>query len=396
MEIEILQPDRLRYWCGRIDMPATAVQALVEIAHSIQTEPEMLDVFVEFHQKNVLRGEWHREYSPIPFDPRVQARFGSQVSLFYLVAYLSALPFAEREYIRRGIDLAIFHDTLLEITTWLCHEYDLTGVWEFKQFHWIWRSLSCVLFRLGRLQYMLTPFSGGIHAFRKTGAGDILLLADPEVTLRADGYAQGAGQIHAETPPAQPDPSAWRPVYEESNAGWRGNPVSPYGWVERNPVWLPRGDWQPALQPGDTVLDLHIPRKDSFSAADCRNSLEQAHQFFARLFPEQPFQASFCHTWFFTPQLQQLLPTESNLVRFQREFYLFPYAGGPGFLWAYVFGERYPQPQGAPRDTSLRRAVLTWLEEGKELFDLPGLCFHGPQAWGSQPYMRRWDQQHPR
>jgi len=35
--------------------------------------------------------------------------------------------------------------------------------------------------------------------------------------------------------------------------------------------------------------------------------------------------------------------------------------------------------------------VLDWLGQGKELFDLPGVCFHGPDEWGSQPYMREWD-----
>jgi hypothetical protein len=389
LDIEILNPDRLRYWCDRIAMPTAGVDALVKVAISVNSEPEIRQLFSEFHQKNVLRGEWHREYTPIPFDPLLQNRYGSQTSLFYLLAYLSALPFAEREYLRRGIDLAIFTNTMQDVSTWYRHEYDLTGIWEFKMFHWIWRSLSCVLFRLGRLQFVLTPFDGDVRAFRKSVNGEILLLADPQVPLRPDGNAYGAGGTTAQT-----DELIWHPVFEESETRWRGNPVSPYGQVEKNPICLPRTEWQLILQQGDTVLDLHIPRFDPFTAADCRESMYQAYDFFARQFPEQPFKASYCHTWFFTPQLQLLLPRESNLVRFQREFYLYPFPGGPGFLWEYVFGERYPVPAGAPRDTSLRRAVLDWLEQGGELFDLPGVRFHDPQDWGSQPYMSEWDQHH--
>ena len=127
MDIEILNTDRLRYWCDRIAMPAGGVDALVEVALTVNSEPEILQVFKEFHQKNVLRGEWHREYTPIPFDPFVEERYGSKTSLFYLLAYLSALPYAEREYIRRGIDLAIFTNTMQEISTWYRHEYDLSG-----------------------------------------------------------------------------------------------------------------------------------------------------------------------------------------------------------------------------------------------------------------------------
>jgi hypothetical protein len=35
--------------------------------------------------------------------------------------------------------------------------------------------------------------------------------------------------------------------------------------------------------------------------------------------------------------------------------------------------------------------VLDWLEAGGEIFDLPGVRFHPPEEWGSQPYMREWD-----
>ncbi len=145
------------------------------------------------------------------------------------------------------------------------------------------------------------------------------------------------------------------------------------------------------MQKGDTVLDMHIARGASFTPAECQDSLRCAFDFFARYEPGRPFKAGYCHTWFFSPQLQQILPPESNIVAFQREFYLYPFAGKSAFLWAYVFGQKYPTPAGAPRDTRLRRAVLDWLEGGGEIFDLPGVMFHGPEAWGQQPYMRRWE-----
>jgi hypothetical protein len=123
----------------------------------------------------------------------------------------------------------------------------------------------------------------------------------------------------------------------------------------------------------------------------CRDSLRRASDFFAAQYPQRLFKATFCHTWFFTAQLQQILPLESNIVRFQREFYLFPYPGGPGFLSGFVFSETEFDPAKAPRDTWLRRGVLDWLGAGKELFDLPGLLFHTPEEWGSTPYMSAWD-----
>ncbi|MEI8256215.1 MAG: hypothetical protein WCJ30_11145, partial [Deltaproteobacteria bacterium] len=119
-------------------------------------------------------------------------------------------------------------------------------------------------------------------------------------------------------------------------------------------IFLPADAWEVVLQRGDTVLDLHIPRKDPFTVAACRDSLVWACDFFKTYFPERPFKATYCHTWFFTPQLQRLLPAESNILRFQREFNLLPYPGGPAFLWSYVFGEKVASLTSAPRDTALR------------------------------------------
>jgi len=38
----------------------------------------------------------------------------------------------------------------------------------------------------------------------------------------------------------------------------------------------------------------------------------------------------------------------------------------------------------------LQRGVLDWIDHGGEIFDLPGILFHSPEEWGTQPYMRRF------
>jgi hypothetical protein len=372
-------------------MPPEGIDALENVARSIPQDEAMLTIFRRFYQSTVLDGNWHREWSDYPFDSTARERYGEQVSLFYLLAYLSALPLAAQEYQRRGIDPAIFDDTLREISTWYVHEYELCGHWAFRQFDWIWRSLTCVLFRLGRLQFMLSTFQGDVHAFRRRSTGAYILLADPQLPLRADGCALGAGQPDGPLP----EDVSWKPVYEARPDGWWGHPVSPYGQAQPQPVLLTRAEWELALQPGDDVLDMHIPRADPFGPSELADSLRRAEAFFPRQYPDRPSKAFFCHTWFFTPQLQQMLPAQSNIVHFQREFYLYPNRGGPEFLWSFTFGERYPNAATAPHDTSLRRAVLDWMAQGKEIFDLTGLRFHGADSWGQQPYMRAWDQAHP-
>lgn len=397
MDIEILKEDRLRYWCQRIDIPEEAVVELAEIASMVRGDEILSAVFTEFHEKTAIRGEWHREWTPLPFDPHVEAVLGERTSMFYVLAYLAAVPHTEKLYIKQGYGMDVFRDTMSDFRIWLSHVRDRDGHWGFDRFMWIWLHLTGILFRIGRLQFILRDFEDGVKAFRQRSDGRLLLMADPEIRLRADGYAFGAGKSWWDDEKDQADKNSddegWLPVYEETGDGWKGNPVSPYGYGVRPEVSLPRSEWDLILQKGDTILDLHIPRKDPFTVEACADSYCRALAFFKQHWPEKTVIAGFCHTWFFTPQLQQILPAESNIVRFQREFYLYPHPGGPGFLWNFVFSEKERDLATAPRDTSLRRDVLDWLSQGKEMFDLPGLMFHGSEEWGSQPYMRAWDAQ---
>lgn len=425
MEIELLNSERLTAWGRRLNYPQEAIDALQAVASLVRGDPELSAIFAEFHERTALRGEWHREWADLPVDERVEAKLGQRASLFYLLAYMAALPYVEVRYRQLGINRVVFHDTMKDFLNYLGDFYDLHGYWGYSNYAWIWRHLTCELFRLGRLQYMLLPFPHGVTAFqRKRVAGrraqgpaptgvsslarvsnrpgvdgdlpdlDILLLADPERPLRTDGNAYGIGQFPGDDEPLPPE--VWKPVFEASEAGWRGHLVTPYGVVQSPPVFLPRLDWDLILQKGDTVLDLHIPRKDPLTVETCRDSFQQAVEFFPRIYPDRPFKALYCHTWFFTIQLQTMLQPESKIVQFQREFYLYPYPGSVGYLWSFVFGEKNFDPYTAPRDTTLRRAVLDWMDQGKEIFDLPGVLFHSPQEWGTQPYMRVWDKVSPK
>lgn len=388
MDIEILHEERLRAWCRRIEIPTGAVDRFAEVACKTREDADLLRVFTELYEQSALRGEWQREWKPLPFDPIVEEKLGQNASLFYLLGYMASLPHAAETYRQLGIDDSIFDATMYDITIYLLQASDLRGYWAYTNFAWIWRHLTCELFRLGRLQFMLLPLGGNVTAFKHRRTGEVLLLADPELLLRPDGWAAGAGR--------KPwDGETWLPVFEENEMGWRGHPINPRGFALREPVHLSRLDWDLILQHGDTVCDIHIPRGKTLTADECRDSFQQAIDFFARIRPEMPFKAFYCHTWFFSPQLQQMLPPESSIVRFQREFYLYPFPGSPEYLWEFVFGEKYRDTSTAPRDTTLRRAVLDWLARGGEIFDLPGLMFHAPAEWGSQPYMNRWDAEPP-
>ncbi len=386
--IELLQADRLKYWCERVKIPAGAIAELQTVLDAVQGDEDLQRIFADFYDQTTVRGEWSHDWAMLPMHPAVVERFGEdRASMFYVLAYMAALPSVEAAYRRRGISMEIFDGTMLDIGIWLDRIHTVRGRWYFNQFMWIWRHMELRIFRLGRLQFCLEPYNGHATAYRHRESGRHLLLCGPDVPLRADGHALGAGQRRETEPP--PESEAWYATFEETEEGWRGNPIHPMGYARRASVFLPKTAWECVLRRGDWHLDLHIPRGESMSVEACRESFRQAEAFFAKHHPDRTYHVAYCHTWFFTPQMQAYLPPESNIVRFQREFYLYPTKGGPEFLWSYVFGENHSMDDlaAAPRDTGLQRATLQWLEAGGELFDMAGMAFHGSEAWGSQPYM---------
>jgi hypothetical protein len=86
--------------------------------------------------------------------------------------------------------------------------------------------------------------------------------------------------------------------------------------------------------------------------------------FFDRHHGESPWVAMVCNSWILNTQIETILPADSNLVRHMRDLYLFPVrSSGRDGLWNIFLQE--PVDLGtAPRDTSLQRAVLRFLEAG--------------------------------
>ena len=167
MDIELLIAERLAEWGRRLRFPTEAVDALQAVASLVRGDQELLAIFTEYHDRTARRGEWHREWSDLPVDARVQAQLQERTSLFYLLAYMAALPSVEARYHQLGVGMDIFDDTMKDFLNYLGDFYDLRGYWGYAQFAWIWRHLTCELFRLGRLQYMLAPFLNGVTAFRR-------------------------------------------------------------------------------------------------------------------------------------------------------------------------------------------------------------------------------------
>ncbi|WP_066370722.1 acyltransferase domain-containing protein [Herbidospora mongoliensis] len=121
---------------------------------------------------------------------------------------------------------------------------------------------------------------------------------------------------------------------------------------------------------GGTTLDLHIPESGPMTPEAIDASLDQARVFFPRHFPDERYTAFGCGSWLLDPQLQEYLPEDSNIVRFQRRFELEPYEESEGpdadvEVLRFVFRTLTTPLDRLPRDNVLQRAIVDHLRAGR-------------------------------
>ena len=123
----------------------------------------------------------------------------------------------------------------------------------------------------------------------------------------------------------------------------------------------------------------------------CGESVREALRFFPKYFPDKPFVAICCNSWLLNGQIEDLMPPNSNIVRFQREFYLHPIGMDGNVLLNAVFQRIPPNVAEAPRDTGFQRAIVDHVRGGGKLIPRAGGCFllREDINWGSEVYRRQ-------
>ncbi len=74
------------------------------------------------------------------------------------------------------------------------------------------------------------------------------------------------------------------------------------------------------VKEGDNVIEVHIPACGPLDIDECKKSINDAREFFARYFPEYKYKYFTCHSWLLDPTLEKHLGENSNIVRFGKLF----------------------------------------------------------------------------
>lgn len=370
--IDFLQDRYIERACELIRLPVPMTKALLEGARRIRGDEAWAETARRFH-----RELFTQQLDRVETNKRLLAT-EREPGMLAAVVYLGALPQTIRYYESRGIPEQILIDTMEDMAIWMEHHRRRYGDWGLREIGWLYRHVTGGLFRLGRLQFAFMAYNRPFRAFRHRGTGQVAALCDNGVRLRADGQADGTnGIIDSE--------GGWTSVYTFDGRVHTGHPVTREGAAARRTVSLSAEEWELALEPGDTVWDVHIPEGSRMSHELCRQSYGEAVEFAKMYFPEQQVRAFVCTSWLLSPQFPRLLPADSNIVRFQRDYYITPVCSDESQTLERVFGfgtELADLPR-LPRDTSLQRAVHDYLSAGGHIHGAAGFLLLADRGRGT-------------
>jgi hypothetical protein len=317
--------------------------------------------------------------------PQIPREAGEPAALFYALVALAGVPNLIELHRQRGIPRAITLATLSDLEIWI-KEYNSPHTrFGPGQLGWLFHHLSGRLYRLGRLQFNFEFWKYDFLAFRHRRTKRVMLLAGANQQFRTDGqYADADGAK---------DTVAWTSVLHEPRpAVIRGNPVVPTGRVLREIIELPLTEWELIFRQGDPALGVHIPATGPMDHAECGEAFRQAGLFFPKYFPERPWKAFTCNSWLLDPQFERYLPAGSNVLRFLKEWYLFPVPKATAEQhYERIFGWQFTkltpdQIAAAPQTTSLQKILVQHVQAGGRWRMSGSVLFPEDLAWGTAAY----------
>lgn len=74
------------------------------------------------------------------------------------------------------------------------------------------------------------------------------------------------------------------------------------------------------LKKGDPVMDVHIPGGSPLSIEECEKAFSLCEEFFGKYFPGFHWDYYTCYSWVFDDVLDNFLPEDANILKFQKLF----------------------------------------------------------------------------
>jgi len=123
-------------------------------------------------------------------------------------------------------------------------------------------------------------------------------------------------------------------------------------------------EFEMTVEDGEQRIYLHIPPKTDLRPETVEATCRAARGFFRRYFPDWADKPYYCDSWLLSPALAQVLPPESNVVRFSKLFALDALDLDSEAFVEWIFGRKDIPWAELPEDTALRRGMKRYILGG--------------------------------
>jgi hypothetical protein len=255
-----------------------------------------------------------------------------------------------------------------------------------SDFPWDMNFYTCSIFLMDRFLFIPYRFGDAFTMYRNRHTNKVTALRHAGEEFRRDGQLNGINEVFDKEESFQ---SSWKENENEIAA----NPINPMGFVEKDTVVLSKKDWEVALSPGDTLLAVHVPSGPGYTPERLKNSMLLALEFYQTYFPELDIKGFWSESWLYDSRLSLILDNESsNIIRVQRQFYLYPISEGDDMLRYEAFGDRKADPEKLELKTSLQKAAAAYMKTGARFNTLSMIVLkEEAKQMGQMPYITEKD-----
>jgi hypothetical protein len=234
---------------------------------------------------------------------------------------------------------------------------------------WFQLAVDGKLFRIGRLEFELFHNFGGKVCVFEDDRGRRIKLADG-LSVHKSGMALGSKCFESEE-------DSWSAELEETEICWKGYPLDHLGLAVRQQKVLPKERWHPVLRCGDPVISIHIPEEGRLQPEAVDEAISNAKEFVKKYYPNYSYKAFVCYSWLLDPQLENLLPQNSNIVKFSRRFEKVTMKSKGNGALDFVFRKTDPEIDisALPERTTLERALKALYLDGCVIHETAGYFF---------------------
>lgn len=255
-----------------------------------------------------------------------------------------------------------------------------------SDFPWDLNFYTCSIFLHDRFLFIPYRFGDNFTMYRNRYTGKVLALRHAGEEFRRDGQLNGINGVYDET-------GKFTSVWQENDNEITANPINPMGFVERDPITISKNEWKKALEKGDILLAVHVPAGPGYTPERLKSSMILALEFYSKYFPEIQVKGFWSESWLYDSRLSLILDEEkSNIVKVQRQFYLYPIEAGDGMFRYEVFGDWKADPLTATPKTSLQKAAIEYMKTGARFNTLSMIVLkEEANLVGNMPYITKDD-----